>query len=180
MKHQILEEIQIPEGVSCEYSDGIIKCKKGTAELSRKVQIPEVEVKITNNEIVFKCEKGNKSRYKVIKANLTHIKNLFEGLEKKFVYKLESCNVHFPISIKVESNEVIISNFLGEKRPRKAKIVTNAAVEIKGSQIIVSSSDLEAAGQTAANLEKATKIRKRDRRIFQDGIFIVEKPGRSI
>jgi len=80
----------------------------------------------------------------------------------------------------VEGDEIIIKNFLGEKIPRKAKILPNTSVEIKSNQIIVSSSNIEFAGQTAANIERATKIKKRDRRIFQDGIFIIEKPGEKL
>ena len=33
----------------------------------------------------------------------------------------------------------------------------------------------EKVGQTSANIERACRIRGRDRRVFQDGIYIVEK-----
>src|SRR3989344_4935855 len=89
----------------------------------------------------------------------------------------ESCNVHFPVTLKVEGNKFVITNFLGEKTPRFAKIPQGVKVEVKGQKITVSSHNKDLAGQTAANLEKATKIRSRDRRIFQDGIFLVERPA---
>ena len=47
---------------------------------------------------------------------------MFSGLQNKFVYKLEACNVHFPMTIKIEQGFLIINNFLGEKIPRKAKM----------------------------------------------------------
>ena len=72
-------------------------------------------------------------------------------------------------------SEVQISNFLGEKRPRRAKIVGSTQVEIKGDVLLVNGPDIEAVGQTAANVEQATKIKNYDPRVFQDGIYIVEK-----
>jgi large subunit ribosomal protein L6 len=80
------------------------------------------------------------------------------------------------MTLKVEGSKLAINNFLGEKKPRFAEILPNVNVDIKGQNITVSSPDKEAAGQTAANFEKATKVKNRDRRIFQDGIYIVEKP----
>ncbi len=69
---------------------------------------------------------------------------------------------------------------MGETTERIAKILPNVKVDIKGSAVTVSSNNIEAAGQIAANLEKATRLTGRDRRIFQDGIFITSKCGRAI
>ncbi len=177
MKHKMEEKIEVPEGINCSYVSGILACKKDSKEYTRRISIPGASVKVENNLIILSCIKGNKSHYNKIKSNIAHIKNIFSGLQEKFVYKLESANVHFPMTLKVDSGFLIINNFLGEKFPRRAKILHSVDVEVKGNLITISSHDKEAAGQTAANFEKAGKVKSRDRRVFQDGIYIVERPG---
>ena len=48
-------------------------------------------------------------------------------------------------------------------------------MEIKGDKVTVTGTDVEKAGQTAANIEQSTRISSRDRRVFQDGIFLVRR-----
>lgn len=148
--------------------------------MERKLNLPSTDVKLSSESIVFECKKGNKNNFKKIKSAIAHINNIFSGLNEKFVYKMEACNVHFPMTIKVDSKKLIINNFLGEKTPRVAVIIPNVDVEVKGTLLTLTSNDRNAAGQTAANIEKATKIKARDRRIYQDGIFITQKPGRKL
>lgn len=86
--------------------------------------------------------------------------------------------VYFPVSIKVEGDKVVISNFCGERKPRIAKIVGDTKVEVKEDDIIVSGINVEEVGQTAANIEQATKVKGKDPRVFLDGIYVYEKgPG---
>ncbi len=179
MKRKITESIEIPEGVSCEYHLNTLKCTKGSVTLHKILSAPGIKAKVEGNKIHFEAIKGARIQYKTMKSFIAHIKNLFSGLDSEFVYKLESVNVHFPMTLKIEKNKLIINNFIGEKTPRVANILPNVEVEAKGPLITVKSHDKEAAGQTAANFEKATRLRGRDRRIFQDGIFITEKPGEN-
>lgn len=177
MKQKIEEKITIPEGVSCIFSsEGILKCTKNSHEVEKKIAIPQVEIKISGNEILFLCKKGNKTHYKKIKSQIAHVNSMFNGLEENFVYEMEIVHVHFPATLKIEGSQLIVNNFFGEKAQRRAEILPNVKVDIKGSKITVSSPDREAAGKTAANLERATSVRRRDKRIFQDGIYIVSKP----
>ena len=82
------------------------------------------------------------------------------------------------MSVNVEGNKLKIKNFLGEKIPREASILDNVKVQVKGNEILVDGYDLEKTGQTASNIEQSTRITNRDRRVFQDGIYIVKKPER--
>lgn len=171
-RKKIEEVINIPENIKVELDKNTIKLSKEGVEIKRKLSY---ETKIRDKNIVIGCEKPTKKDKKLIKTNAAHIRNLISGLGEKFVYKLQICSVHFPMNVSVSGNEIIIKNFLGETKSRKAKILEGAEVKIENDIITVESRDKEKAGQTATNIERAGKIKRRDLRIFQDGIFITEK-----
>ena len=79
------------------------------------------------------------------------------------------------MTVKATQKKVTIENFLGERYPRTAKIVGDAKVKIQGDEVIVTGIHKEEVGQTMANIEQATKIKGRDPRVFQDGIYLVAK-----
>jgi len=105
---------------------------------------------------------------------------MINGVQKKFTYELKIAASHFPMTVKVEGNKALIKNFLGEKKNREAEILPGVEIEVGKKEIILKSCDIELAGQTAANIEKATQVKNKDRRKFQDGIFLTKKPRREI
>jgi large subunit ribosomal protein L6 len=82
---------------------------------------------------------------------------------------------HFPIKVSVKNDKVHIDNFLGEQFPRTAQIYGKVQVDVKGDTITIQGTNREEVGQTAANIERAVRVRRRDIRIFQDGIYITSK-----
>lgn len=180
MKKNILSEIAIPSEIQVSLNESVVIMKSNGKEIKRKFpESPKVEMKQEGNKIIIKSDKATKRELKLVNSIIAHIHNMISGLEEEFVYKLEVCNVHFPMVVKVDGDDIKIKNFLGEKIDRHAKILPNVKVKVSGNNIEVSSPDVEAAGQTAARIEIATKIRNRDRRVFQDGIFITSKPDRK-
>lgn len=180
MKQNYKLSLKIPEGINCNVSGNILQCSKGGTSLERSFGAHSLSLQVKDGEIIITCFKSNKKGVANVNSYVAHVKNIFQGLSERFVYELEICNVHFPMTVKVDKNNLTVSNFLGEKVPRNAKILDGVEVKVDGSKITVSSADLEKAGQTAANIEKSATVTKKDRRIFQDGIFITKKPGVEI
>jgi large subunit ribosomal protein L6 len=56
-----------------------------------------------------------------------------------------------------------------------AKILDGVTVNLGNDEVVLTGIDKEKVGNTAANIEHATRIRKRDPRVFQDGIYITER-----
>jgi len=177
MHLDLKEEIEIPENVNVKLDGSILSIKGPKGELKRRILI-----KITHegNKLIMEKKKGTKRDKNMIKTNAALIKNMVKGVIEGYDYSLQVCSVHFPMNVSATKDFVIIKNFLGETKERKAVILPNVKVEIKGDIVNLNSPDKEAAGQTAANIESATKVTSRDRRIFQDGIWIIEKAGKAI
>ncbi len=100
---------------------------------------------------------------------------MITGVRKGFTYKLKIVFSHFPISVKVKDKTILIDNFTGERSPRKVKIMGDSQVKVQTEDIIVQGIDLEDVSQTAANIEQGTKVKKKDPRVFLDGIYVNER-----
>ena len=75
----------------------------------------------------------------------------------------------------MKGKNVNVENFVGERSARVTDILGDCKVSVEGDDIIIKGVSLEDVGQTAANLEQATKIKRKDQRIFLDGIYVYEK-----
>lgn len=175
---ELRSEIEIPEGFDIEIKGHEISVRKEGKEIRKN--FPRALFEKEGNKLVLVIKNATKKERKNLNSVVAHVKNMLKGLNEKFVYKLQVCAVHFPMNVAVKGENFIIKNFLGETKERKAKILPNAEVDVNGVIITVKSSDKDAAGQTAANIEKAAKVRNRDRRVFQDGIFMTEEAGKVI
>lgn len=178
MKIKLLKEIEIPENVEVKIDGNLVKVKGPEGENSREFDFGKVNVEVKDKKIILECESGTRREKKTMNTSESHIKNMVKGVQEKFKYTLKICFSHFPFTVKLEGNQAIIKNFLGEKVNRTLRIMEGAEVKLDKEIITITSVDKEIAGQTAANFETATKIRGRDIRIFQDGVYIVDKAGR--
>ena len=166
--------IEIPKGMQVEIQGYKIVVKKGNAENIMIYKSKTVEATKNEDKILLKADNSTRNKA-TINSIEKHIMNLFKGLDKAYVYKLAIVYSHFPISLNVKGQTAEVANFLGEKKPRLARIIGKAKVEVKGKEVTVTGINKDDVGQTSANIENVARQTKKDTRVFQDGIYIVSK-----
>jgi len=168
-------ELKIPENVKVEVQGLKVKVSGEKGELEREFKEKGIKIEKVDQKLLVSSESERKKMRALLGTIVAHVKNMIKGVTKGFTYKLKVVYSHFPVTVKVEGDKVLIQNFLGERVPRVAKIVGNTQVKVEGSEITVSGINIEEVGQTAANIEQACRIVGYDRRKFLDGIYIVSK-----
>ncbi|MFW5912500.1 MAG: 50S ribosomal protein L6 [Candidatus Hadarchaeota archaeon] len=176
MNKKVKETLEIPEDVEWSLDGNEVSVSGPRGELSREFDMKGVDLEREGDELIVLAISSRKEFRASVGTVLSHVNNMIEGVTEGFSSKLKVFYSHFPVTVGIEGNKIKIENFVGGEKPLYADIVGDTEVDIKGEEIIVSGFDKEAVGQTAANIEEATKLKNRDPRVFQDGIYIVERP----
>jgi large subunit ribosomal protein L6 len=181
MKAKLMQQtIEIPEGVEVKIENSTVNVKGAKGELKRELRNPKVKLEVKEKNVVLSSKEATKREKTIIGTFKSHINNMIDGVVNGVVYKLKICSGHFPMTVAVENNAFVVKNLFGERVPRVLPIKEGASVKVDNDSVVVEGIDKELIGQTAANIEKLCKTTKRDRRIFQDGIYIVEKNGKEV
>ena len=167
--------VSIPEGVTVTLTESVLKVKGPKGELQRDMWHPAIKITIENGTAVFSTASIKKQVVAMVGTLASHCKNMCTGVTIGYLYNLKVVYSHFPIQLKLQGEKLEINNFLGEKYPRTARILPGTAVKVGTDEVSVTGIDKELVGSTASNIEKATRIRDRDPRVFQDGIYIVAR-----
>jgi len=173
----IEDHIAIPDGVTVNMDGNVLKVKGPKGELCRTFSHPRVVVAIADGVVTVSCEYPRIKEKAMVGTFRAHIRNMFRGVTEGYAYELKIVQSHFPMKVTVNDKEkrVEVGNYMGGHAIRYANIVGNAKVKISGTDVTVSGIDIEEVGQTAANMEKCTQRRGFDKRVFEDGIYIVKK-----
>ncbi len=172
------KSVQLPENIEAEVSDGDVKIKGNGNEVKLKLNHPLINIELDDDIINIEPKIENKKTNSISQTFRTKIKNAVTGVTDGFEYRLKVVYKHFPMEVKVNGDRFVVSNFLGEKKDREASILENVSVKVDDENITVSGPDKEKVGQTAANIERNMQApNTKDRRVFEDGIYIVKKPS---
>lgn len=175
MAKEIKKTIPIPDGVTVAFEGRVLSTSGPKGKNEREFWYPGINLEVTGSEIIVESPAIKKAQKAMVGTFASHISNMMKGVDEGFEYRMKVVYSHFPMQLKVNGKKLNISNFLGEKKPRAANILGDTTVKASADEVTVTGINKEDVGQTAANIEQATRIKRFDPRVFQDGIYVVEK-----
>ncbi len=167
--------VAIPDGVMVRLDGRTLSVKGKLGEAKKHFDKVNINLAVQGNRVLLSPFSTKKKDNVIVNTVVSIVNNMVAGVTKGFTYRLKVVYAHFPISVKVKGDQVLVENFMGERSPRVSQIVGSSKVSVEGDDVIVKGVSLEDVGQTAANIELATKVRRKDQRVFLDGVYIYHK-----
>ncbi|MFC7134224.1 MULTISPECIES: 50S ribosomal protein L6 [Salinibaculum] len=171
--------LQTPDEVSVEVDHLDLTVEGPNGSVTRRLWYPDVSVTVDDDEVVITSDAEDAKTKSTMGTFESHVRNMFHGVTEGWEYEMEVFYSHFPMQVSVEGDEVVIENFLGERAPRRTEIHGDTEVEVSDEQVTLRGPDIEDVGQTAADIEQLTRVQDKDVRVFQDGVYITQKPKRG-
>ena len=172
---KLVHTIQVPEGVNVDSSGPEIKVTGPRGELTRYFEHVAISFEQDDGEVKIIGKKLKRREKALIGTWKAHLTNMVKGVNVGFKYEMKIIFAHFPMKVTTKGSTVAIDNFLGEKATRTAAIAEGVEVKVNGDIVTIEGNNVEHVGQTAANLERATLVKGRDTRVFQDGVYTISK-----
>ena len=169
-------EITIPDDVTAEtdHLDLVVSGPEG--DVRRRLWFPDVDVSVDDERVVIESPNDDAKTAATMGTFESHVRNMFHGVTEGWEYRMEVVYAHFPMQVTVEGDEVVIENFLGEQAPRRTAVRGDTEVQVDGEEVVLTGPNKEDVGQTAAAIEQLTRVTDKDTRVFQDGVYITQKP----
>ncbi|MCI4349356.1 MAG: 50S ribosomal protein L6 [Thermoplasmata archaeon] len=170
-------EVPIPPKATLTVEGRTLKAKGPRGEVVRPFPADVVRIELREGLAILTLliHPDRKRAQALLGTWAAHVRNLAIGVTSGFEARMKVVAAHFPMKVHAKEEELLIENFLGEKHPRTARLIRGVTATVDGDYVILSGHDVEEVGQSAANIERATRIRDYDPRVFQDGIFLVDR-----
>lgn len=167
--------LKIPEQVTVSLKKNMLEISGPLGKTFKNFKKIPVSLELRGKTILIKTSGNRKKEYAIMNTARSIIRALCEGVINGYTIKMKIVYAHFPITVKIQNNEVIIDNFQGERASRIARIHGQTKVVSKGDEIILTGPVLTEVTQSAAEIEQKSRIKNKDHRVFLDGIYISSK-----
>jgi len=167
-------EYDVPDGVEFKKDGEFLVVKGSKGEIKKPFMHPKINVSVKGNKIEISSNSDRRKVNAILYTWKSVINNMAIGVTKGYEAEVKLVHSHFPAKLELKDNKIVIQNFLGQRKSRSAKIPEGVEVKIDKNTIKITGIDKELVGQAGSRIENSTSVKKFDRRIFQDGCYMVK------
>lgn len=167
--------LELPKGVTAKFESDYLTVTGPLGKVGQDFSKVPVSVEINGTNLKLVTQGARRKNRSILNTARSLVKNAIDGVTKGYQYKLKVIYAHFPVTVKVQGKKILVENFYGERSPRVAEIIGDTKAEVQGEDIVLNGISIQDVGQTAANLEQATTVRRKDQRVFLDGVYVYER-----
>ena len=167
--------VPLPEGVNSSLEGYLLTIHGARGKVQRDFAKVDVELQVQDASVVITVRGSRKKQLAALNTVRSHVRNMVEGVTRGYTYRLKVVYAHFPATVRAKDKLVYIENFYGERSPRTADIIGDSKVSIEGDDVVIRGVSKEDVGQTAANIEQSTRAKRKDQRVFLDGVYVYER-----
>ena len=181
MKSLVQEEVlKVPRDVKITIKSKQVEVTGKHGTLKRNFKHLPLELWLANNntEVRVRMYFAKAKQQSCIRSCCSHIRNMFEGVAKRYRYTMRMVYAHFPINANItnKGKTIEIRNFLGEKMVRVVDMLPGVEIR-KGSgavkdEIIIEGADIDMTSRSAALVRQSCLVKDKDIRKFLDGIYV--------
>merc|ERR1711862_1026374 len=162
----------------------IIKSKKVEVEgkhgkLTRNFKHLPIELYVGDNgkKVCAKMYFAKSKQLSMLRSVCSHISNLFDGVLKKYEYRMRLVYAHFPINATIANGgkTLELRNFLGEKRVRIINMLEGVKVDKSAQtkdEIVLVGTDIDLVSRSAALVRQSCLVKNKNIRKFLDGVYV--------
>ena len=180
MKTLVQEEmIKVPKDIKITIKSKMVTVEGKHGKLTRNFKHLPLELWLANNnhEVRARMFFAKSKQLSCLRSVCSHIQNLFDGVTKKFEYRMRLVYAHFPINANITNNgsTVEIRNFLGEKNVRVVNMLPGVTIEKSVNtkdELILTGADIDLTSRSSALIRQSCLVKNKDIRKFLDGIYV--------
>ena len=173
--------IKVPKDVKVTIASRKVEVSGKHGTLKRNFSHLPVDLKLVEGGKKIRVEMwfGLSKQQAALRTCCSHIQNCFDGVTKRFQYKLRLVYAHFPINANVVDGgrTLELRNFLGEKVVRIVKMLDGVTCDKSAStkdELVVTGADIENVSRSAALIHQSCLVKNKDIRKFLDGVYVSE------
>lgn len=175
---KVREEVEIPKGVTFTLNGKVASAKGKMGSVTKDfTHAKSLAITQDGSKIVLEADYPKKDTIALAGTLRNIINNMCLGVTEGYTYKMKIVFSHFPITVEMAKDQktIIIKNYAGERSPRLIPAKPDVKIQATKDDVILTSVDKESIGNMAGKIQRVCITKHKDRRVFQDGIYIYEK-----